>query len=83
VEKTTPENSNVQTYTLKPRDCYRNWDINIHCEEDNAIMKLFTNYNTKEMGLAVPDQDLQTNSLPLYREAAPGDRVPVNPMHFM
>ena len=49
-------------------------------------MKLFTDYDNKEMGPAVPNQDLadlQTNSLPLYREAAPGDRVPVNPIHFM
>ena len=48
-------------------------------------MKLFTNYDNKEMGPAVPDQDLadlQTNSLPLYRKAAPGDRVPVKPYPF-
>ena len=35
---------------VKTKDCYRTSDISIHCEEDNAIMKLFTDYNTKEMG---------------------------------
>ena len=50
----------MQTYTLKPRGCYRTCDINVYCEEDTSIMKLFTDYEYDyvEMGLTVPNQDL-------------------------
>ena len=51
-------------------------------------MELFTDHTTREMEPTLPEQtdqdlaDLHPNSLPLNREAAPGDRVPVNPIHF-